>query len=134
MLRIPIHTEIDIQTLLQNTTNLSVAELETFATALNKLIKQRKQKEQKDKENQLLAKLNQAVLSKVKHEKVLELSPKVESETITTKEQKQLSKLLTEVEELRNERVKIMIELARLKSVTLPTLMQELGLKPLLRA
>ena len=134
MLRIPINTEIDSKTFLKNVANLSISELETFAKELKTLIKQRKKQELKDKEKAFLSQLNQAVLSKEKHERILELSPKVELETISTREQKELSKLLQEAEVLRNKRVKMMIELAHLKSVSLPTIMKELGLKPLKRA
>lgn len=134
MLRIPITTEIDGKAFLKNAANLPLSELETFAKELNALIQQRRKKQIKKQEKALLVKINQAVLSKTKHEKILELSPKVELETISIKEQKELSKLLQEAEELRNKRVKIMIELAHLKSVSLPTIMKELGLKPLKRA
>lgn len=134
MLRIPITTEIDGAAFLKNVANLPLSELETFAKELNDLIQQRRKKQVKDEEKILLAKINQAILSKKKHERILELSPKVELETITAKEQKELSKLLQEAEELRNKRVEIMIALAHLKAVSLPTIMKELGLKPLKRA
>lgn len=134
MLRIPITTEIDGTAFLKNVANLPLSELETFAKELNDLIQQRKKKQIKDQEKTLLAEINQAILSKVKHERILELSPKVELETISIEEQKELSKLLAEAEELRNKRVEMMIALADLKSVSLPVIMKELGLKPLKRA
>jgi len=134
MLRISINTEIDGKTLLNSVADLSLNELETFAKELNALIKQKKQKALKSKEDALLSDLNQTVLSKIKHERILELSPKVELETITSEEQKELTKLLEASEILRNKRVEIMIELAHLKAVSLPVIMKELGLKPLKRA
>lgn len=134
MFRIPINTEIDSQTFLKSVANLSLSELETFAKELNALIRKRKKKEIKNQEKALLSQLNQMVLTKDKHEKILELSPKVELETISIKEKKELQQLLEEAEELRNGRVKIMIELAQLKSVSLSTIMKDLGLKPLKRA
>ncbi|MFK7982512.1 MAG: hypothetical protein AB8G86_21205 [Saprospiraceae bacterium] len=134
MLRIPITTEIDGKAFLKNVANLPLSELETFAKELNDLIQQRRKKQIEQQEKALLVKINQAVLSKTKHEKILQLSPKVELETITTEEQKELLKLLTEAEELRNKRLEVMIELADLKAVSLPIIMKELGLKPLKRA
>ena len=134
MLRIPINTEIDSQTFIKNVANLSISELEAFAKEINALIKQKKKKEIKNKEKGLKSKLNQTILSKAKRERVLELSPKVELETISKIEQKELGVLFDEAEELRNKRVEIMIELAHLKSVSLSVIMQELGLKPLMRA
>ena len=51
MIRIPINTEIDSQTLLKNVAILSIKELEAFAKELNTLIQQRKKQEKSNKEN-----------------------------------------------------------------------------------
>ncbi|MEM6321986.1 MAG: hypothetical protein AAF960_30280 [Bacteroidota bacterium] len=112
---------------------LKTSELEYFRKLVEGILNSRKKKEKKDKEKELLLKLNQTVLDQEKHERILVLSPQVELETISSDEQKELDVLLTESEQLRNQRVAIMIELAHLKSVSLPTIMQELGLKPLQR-
>lgn len=131
MIRIPINAEIDSQTLLKNVAVLSIKELETFAKELNVLIQQRKKQEQNNKEKELLNTLHQLVLPKSKQDRILNLSPKVELETITATEKKELDVLLGESEILRNKRVEIMIALSKLKGITLPSLMQQLGPTPL---
>jgi len=134
MIRIPINTEIDSQTLLKNVAILSIKELEAFAKELNTLIQQRKKQEKSNKEKELLNLLHQTVLSKSKQDRILELSPKVDLETISILEKKELTTLLEESEKLRNKRVEIMISLSKLKGITLPKLMQQLGLTPLRHA
>lgn len=128
MIRIPINTEIDSQTLLKNVATLSIKELEAFAKELNTLIQQRKKQEHSNKEKNLLNLLNRTVLSKAEQDRILELSPKVELETISVIEKKELTTLLAQSETLRNKRVEMMISLSKLKGITLPEVMQQLGL------
>lgn len=61
----------------------------------------------------------------------LELRTKLNTDTITTEEHQQYKDLVTEEEALRNKRLALMIELSEVKSIPLPQLMEELGLKPL---
>jgi len=128
MIRIPINTEIDSQTLLKNVATLSIKELEAFAKELNTLIQQRKKQEHSNKEKKLLNLLNRTVLSKAEQDRILELSPKVALETISVIEKKELTTLLAQSEALRNKRVEMMISLSKLKGITLPEVMQQLGL------
>ena len=76
----------------------------------------------------LLRKINQTALSKNKAERYAELMQKLEPDTISKIEHAEFMDLVTEEEELRNERVKYLIELAQLRNVPLLKLMDSLGL------
>ena len=127
-------TEINIKALLKNAAQLQLKELESFAKELNKLIHQKKKKGKKYQEKKLLSQLNKLILSKEEQEQYHLLSLKLESETISAEEQKIYTALITKEEQLRNERVKILIRLSQLKSVSLLVLMKDLGLNKVKRA
>ncbi len=128
------HTEIDLKTLLQNAAQLQIKELEAFVKELNILINTKKKQDKKYAEKKLLSELNQLVLSKQEQELYHLYSTKLEEETINKQEQKEYNSLIEKEEELRNERVKILVTLAQLQAVSLPILMKDLGLNKVKRA
>jgi hypothetical protein len=131
MSKIHIQTEIDTVLLLQGAAQMTIQELEHFVTELNGLITRKKTKSKVRQEKRLLAKINQAVLTPEKRQRYRILAEQLALEWIQPAEYAELSLLADEEEALRNERVKYMIELSQLKAISLPQLMQELGLKPL---
>ena len=76
-------------------------------------------------------KINNTVLDTAKTERYQVLVEKLELGTMTDEEHTEFDILATREEKLRNQRVKYMIELAQLRSVTLPQVMESLGLIPL---
>jgi hypothetical protein len=131
MSKIHIQTEIDTVLLLQGAAQMTIRELENFVTELNGLITRKKTKSKVRQEKRLLAKINQSVLNPVQRQRYQILSEQFALEAIQPTEYTELLLLANEDEALRNERVQSMIELAQLKAISLPQLMQELGLKPI---
>ena len=79
---------------------------------------------------QLLYKINNTVLDAAKTEHYQVLVEKLELGTMTDAEHIELDILANQEEKLRNQRVKYMIELAQLRDVSLPQVMESLGLIP----
>ena len=128
MTKIQIQTEIDTQTFLSSVSQMPVNELEYFVRELNALITRRKENNQEYRDRALLSKINQAILPKEQTERYVSLHLKLEAETISESEYQEFMDLVAQEEELRNERVKYMIELSQLRGVTLPHVMNSLGL------
>jgi len=127
-------SEINIKTYIQNFTQFKIKQLEAIIKELNLLLYRKKRKNDNYDERLLISKLNKTVLSKEKRALYRLYSQKVEEETITSAEKLEFDNLLDEAELLRNERVRILIDLAQIRSVSLPTLMKDLGLNPPQRA
>jgi len=81
-------------------------------------------------QRELLRRINQTVLPKEKRALYAQLVEKLENDTISESEHQRFLELTEEEEALRNERVKILLELAQLKNMPLNRLLQELGLQP----
>lgn len=78
----------------------------------------------------LLRLINETVLPPGKRVLYLELVQKLEKDMITEQERHHFLELTEEEESLRNERMKMLIELAQLRNVPLNQVMEELGLQP----
>ena len=128
MTKIQIHTEIDTQGLLASISQIPVNELENFVQELNAVITRRKTNNKEYRERALLSQINKAILPNNKAERYVSLHLKLEAETLTESEYQEFMDLVAQEEILRNERVKYLIELAQLRAVTLPQLMNSLGL------
>ena len=128
MTKIQIQTEIDAQTFLSSVSQIPVNELEYFVRELNVLITRRKESNKEYRDRALLSKINRAVLPKGQTERYVNLHLKLEAETISESEYQEFMDLVAQEELLRNERVKYMIELSQLRSVSLPQVMNSLGL------
>ena len=128
MTKIQIHTEIDTQGLLASVSQIPVNELENFVQELNAVITRRKTNNKEYRERALLSQINKTVLPNNKAERYVSLHLKLEAETLTESEHQEFMDLVAQEEILRNERVKYLIELAQLRAVTLPQLMNSLGL------
>lgn len=128
MTKIQIQTEIDPQMFLASVSQIPVNELEYFVQELNALITRRKTNDKAYLDRALLSKINKAILPKSKTERYMSLHIKLEAETISESEYQEFMDLVAQEEELRNERVKYMIELSQLRGVALPQVMNSLGL------
>lgn len=122
---------IDSQRLLRDAAQMPIPELERFMKDINALLLRKRTQDKTLRERQLLYKINNTVLDTAKTERYQVLVEKLELGTMTDEEHTEFDILATREEKLRNQRVKYMIELAQLRSVTLPQVMESLGLIPL---
>lgn len=119
---------MDTNVLMQDIAQMPIPEMERFVQQVNELIIQKKTTDKSYRERFLLGKINQTVLNKEKILRYQKLVQKLEAETISKAEYKSFMKLTEEEEEIRYERLTYLVELAQLKSITLPQLMDNLGL------
>lgn len=120
----------DTKDALSRASDLGVQELEDFARDLNRVIFQKKAADKTFRQRELLRLINQTVLPKEKRALYTQLVQKLEGDTISEPEHRHFLELTEEEETLRNERVKLLIELAQLKNIPLNQLLLELGLQP----
>lgn len=120
----------DTKDALSRASDLGVQELEDFVRDLNRVIFQKKAADKTFRQRELLRLINQTVLPKEKRALYTQLVQKLEGDTISESEHRHFLELTEEEEALRNERVKLLIELAQLKNIPLNQLLLELGLQP----
>jgi hypothetical protein len=119
---------MDAQTLLKDVSQMPLPEMERFVQSVNALITQKKTTDKTYRERFLLGKINQAVLAKEKIERYQLLVRRLEVETISDVEYTEFMALTDLEEQIRLERMTYLLELAQLRSITLPQLMTNLGL------
>jgi hypothetical protein len=119
---------MDAQTLLKDVSQMPLLEMERFVQSVNALITQKKTTDKTYRERFLLGKINQTVLAKEKIERYQLLVRRLEVETISDVEYTEFMKLTDLEEQIRLERMTYLLELAQLRSITLPQLMTNLGL------
>ena len=119
---------MDAQTLLKDFSQMPLDEIERFAQSLNALITQKKSTDKTYQDRVLLKKINQTVLGETKTKRYQLLVQKMEMETISDLEYNEFMQLAEYEEAIRYERLKYLVELAQLRSITLPQLMDNLGL------
>ena len=129
MTKLQVQAEMNAQSLLMTVAQLPLNELEQFIHELNRLLTRKKSEEIVQKDKRLISKINQTALSLPKIERCNALILQMEFATLTETEHQELMLLVEEEEKLRAERVKYLIELAQLRNLTLPQLMETLGLK-----
>jgi hypothetical protein len=130
MSKIQIQSEIDTQSLLTGVSEMPVQELESFVRELNALITRKKTKDIAHREKILISKINRTVLEKSKAETYQKLILQSETVGISIEDNNRLLELVTEEENLRNERLKYLIELAQLRNIPVIQLMNNLGIVP----
>jgi hypothetical protein len=128
MTKIQIQSEIDPQVLLASVSQIPVNELEYFVRELNALITRKKTNNTEHRDRVLLRKINETVLPQNKSARYIQLHQQLEASNLNDTEHKEFMSLVDEEENLRNQRVKYLIELAQLRSVSLLQLMETLGL------
>ena len=131
MSKITIQSEIDAEMLLAGVANLKVSELEAFISELRAIVAKKKSKSKKYKAAALLNQHNQTILPKEKRLRYALLYEKLEADTITESEREEFLAISKEETNLRNERAKLLIQLAALRGISLNELLKELGLNPI---
>ena len=123
-----IHSMTDIKALLAAATAMKIQELESLMRELNGVLHQKKSKDKTYREKELLRLINEAILDKEKRERYWQLALQLEEGTMPAAEHAEFMQLVEQEELLRNTRVKLLIELAQLRNMPLPQLMEEMGL------
>lgn len=131
MSKITIKSEIDANALLSSVAQLKIKELETFIRELSGILTRKKATDKKSQIAELLNQHNRTVLSKKKRKKFAELYEQLEAGIIKKVDHQEFLKLSEESERLRNERVKLLIQIAHLRDIPFNNLLQELGLQPI---
>lgn len=109
------------ETLLQAVVNLPKKEFERFFSDARRL---------KRREEHLIAKLPKFDLSETERKVYQQLLRKFRAENITDEEHKQLTNLTDKLEGLNVERLKCLIEIAKIRQKDLREVMTELNIKP----
>jgi len=128
-----ISSMADVRAMLTAATALKIQDLEALMQELNGLLYRKKSKDKSFREKELLRLLNEAILGKEKRARYWQLALQLEEGSISDIDHAEFMQLVEEEELLRNTRVKLLIELAQLRDIPLPQLMEELGLNILPR-
>lgn len=113
--------------LVQAVERLSPAELDDFVDQIAALRARRHSPMLSDDESSLFAIINQA-LPESERQRLLELAERRSDETLTPGEHSELLELQLRLEALHAARVKALAKLAKLRGVTLTTVMEQLGI------
>ena len=119
---------LDLDKVLDGVAQLDLVELEQFAFEVNNLVARRKAPNLPQRQVELLQQINKG-LPVALRQRYEELNAKLLDETLTTEEQQELSGLVDQIEQFDVKRLKHLIELAQLRSVTLDTVMDQLGIR-----
>ena len=128
MSKIQIQTTIDTDALILSAANLQLSELERLVRELDAVIVRKKNLDKNLKGRELIRQINQTILDADQRVRYLILAEKLENETISADEHLEFIALTEKDEELRNARLKYLIELAQLKDVGVLELMEQMGL------
>lgn len=105
-------------------------ELEDFLREIKRILKSREPLNKKQKEVQLIQKLNETALPKENLERYIFLHKKRKQSDLSEVELAEMSDLIDEELELQTKRVYILGELSELKGVPIIELAKQLGIKP----
>jgi hypothetical protein len=127
MSTIPI--QVSTEQLLQAVARLPDSELDAFVARVNALRARREVPRLSQDETALLLLINQARLEPGQQAHFDQLVAKRQDETISSEELQELSQVTDAIEQRDIERLEALRDLAQLRSITLPELMDSLGIK-----
>lgn len=128
MSTVQIVAQVSPDKLLEAIRQMDLAELDRLVPRVIALRAQRRAPGLPQCESELLTRINQGLPTNVRT-RLNELIPKRQSETLTANEHKELLRLIGQSEEAEATRVEALAQLARLRGVSLTTLMHDLGIK-----
>ena len=128
-IRIKSSLKLSVEEVLEGISQLETAELEKFLNQVGSLLAKRKAPHVSRREAELLIKINKGI-SEAQQNRYRILSQKLEAETLTDIEHQEFLRLVDLVEEKDTQRLEYLIELARLRSVSLDSLIDQLELAP----
>ncbi len=128
MENIQIQPNKNLQNLISGFAEMPLNDLESFISGLNALVTRKRVTDSNKRNKFLLQKINQTVLPEQAIERYTLLQDKMELDTLTETEYKELLILVNQEEKVRNKRFQYLLELAQLRDITLTQLMNQLGL------
>lgn len=121
--------KIDFEQLLEGVSQLDTPDLERLLSQINLLLAQRKAPTHFQQETHLLQKINQPLPVDIQ-QRYDELRTKLLHETIAPAEYQELLNLIDEVELAGANRLEALLDLARLRHLSLNEVMDQLGIRP----
>jgi hypothetical protein len=131
MENIQIQANNNIQNLIGGFSDMPLHDLESFISGLNALVIRKRVADKGKQDKALLLKINQTVLPEQVLERYVFLQDKMELENLSESEYQELLTLVHQEEKIRNKRFKYLLELSQLRGISLPELMNSLGLNTL---
>ena len=119
--------QLSTEQILSAVSHLSLPELEQIFDRVLALQAERKAAHLSTAESALLVRINQGLPSELR-ERLAILRAKREDESLTDAEYEELTRLTDRAEELHADRMAALVELARLRGVSLPMLLERLGI------
>ncbi len=128
-IKITKQVDLGLDDILNGISELDTKDLEKFVQKIGHLIARRKVAYLPERESQLLMKINKAIPATLQ-KRYEDLLIKNREETITPIEHEELLKVIDKVEIRNTERLENLIELSRIRNVSLDILMKHLHLTP----
>ena len=119
--------ELSTEQIISAMSHLNLPELEQVFDHILALQAERKAPHLSASESELLLRINQGLPPELR-DRIAALRAKREEDSITDAEYDELTRLADQAEELHAERIAALAELARLRGVRLPVLMDQLGI------
>ena len=129
IIKITKQVDLGLDDILNGISELDTKDLEKFIQKIGHLIARRKVAHLPERESQLMMKINKAISAPLQ-KRYEYLLTKNREETITSLEHEELLKVIEKVETKNAERLEYLIELSRIRNISLDTLMAQLHLNP----
>jgi hypothetical protein len=129
-IRITKQVDLGLDDILTGISELDTKDLENFMQKIGHLIARRKVASLPERESQLLMRINKAIPSTLQ-KRYEDLLARNRAESITPIEHEEFLKVIDKVEIKNAERLENLIELSRLRNISLDLLMRQLHLYPL---
>jgi hypothetical protein len=126
---IEVRSQVSLDELLNGVAQLDMPELEHFVSQVLTLRARRIAPCLPKEEAGLLEKINKGLSSEAQ-QRYDDLTAKRQAETLTSEEHQELLTLIDHIERADAERAQTLTDLARLRKVSVTTLMSDLGLRP----
>jgi hypothetical protein len=120
---------IELDQLLDGVAQLETTDLEKFVEQVALILAQRKATRLHQSESDLLEQISQGIPDSTQ-QRYVELSAKLRDQTITPDEHQEFLALIDIVEQADADRLQHLVELSRLRQVSLNDLMNQLGIHP----
>ncbi|MBW4611973.1 MAG: STAS/SEC14 domain-containing protein [Desmonostoc vinosum HA7617-LM4] len=124
---VKVEVQLTSEELLKAVEQLNLSELEQFVSQVIVLQAQRKATRLPQVEAELLLKINQGIPANIQRN-YEELVAKREDEILTDDEHQKLLQLTEKIETIQAQRIETLAELARLRGISLTVLMENLGI------
>ncbi len=128
MSKVKVEVQLSLDELFKAVEQLNKTDLERFLSQIIVLIAQRQAFNLPQSEAELLLKINQSIPSDTQ-KYYNELILKRYAEKLTNDEHRELLHLTEQIEKLQAQRIEYLADLARLRGITLSTLMENLGIQ-----